>query len=396
MSEGSKLIAPLGGALRPLLLPPAEAAECRQRAEQDRLPRLHLSSRELGDLEMLGMGAFSPLGGFMTRDDWLGVCQDMQMADGSFWPIPITLATTKERADALKPGQDALLCDGDDHAIGQIEVSEVYRADKDCEAAAVFGTQDKHHPGVATLYAHPDHYVSGPVKVFARGKIARQFPDHCLTPMVMRQRFEERGWHKVVAFQTRNPLHRAHEHITKEALQGCDGLLIHSTLGRLKQGDLPAAVRLRAIAALVTKYYAKDRVVSAGYPLAMRYAGPREALLHALFRQNYGCSHLIIGRDHAGVGDYYGPYDAQRIFTQIPEGSLAIQPLHVEWVFWCAKCQKMTTARDCPHDPSEHLLLSGTQLRQLLSSGAEVPAHFSRPEVLAILRAYYATQCYSQ
>ena len=392
MLEDPMLTRPHGGALKPLLLSQEEAKEHRQRSEQDRLPRLRLSSRELGDLEMLAMGAFSPLDGFMRRDDWLGVCQAMRMTDGLFWPIPITLATTKEMASALKPGRDALLCDADERAIGQIRVSEVYQPDKDLEATAVFGTQDKQHPGVATLYAHQEYYVGGPVRVFAPGRIAKQWPDHCLTPMAIRRRFKELGWRKVVAFQTRNPLHRAHEHITKDALRSCDGLLIHSTLGRLKQGDLPAEVRLRAIDALLAKYYAKNRALSAGYPLEMRYAGPREALLHALFRQNYGCSHLIIGRDHAGVGDYYGPYDAQRIFAQIPQGALAIKPLKMEWVLWCARCQKMTAARDCPHDLSNHLLLSGTQLRQLLSAGAEVPPHFSRPEVLAILRAYYAME----
>ena len=385
------LTPPYGGILKePALLSKEEAKDTLHRASRDKWHRLRLSARELGDTEMLRMGAFSPLTGFMKRDDWFGVCRDMQMTNKLFWPLPITLSADPETATVLRSGTRVLLCDEDGTPVAVLSVADVYRPDKKWEAEQVFGTQDPKHPGVAVLYAQGDYYVGGDIEVLNKGRVARRFSKYCLTPHAMRRRFAELGWKEVTAFQTRNPLHRAHEFLTKIALESGDGVLIHSILGELKQDDIPAEVRMRAIEVLIKNYYIKDSVVNAGYPMGMRYAGPREALLHALFRQNYGCSRIIIGRDHAGVGDYYDPFAAQRIFTQIPPDTLRIKPLNMDWTFWCYACEGMASARSCPHSDKEKLLLSGTKLRERLSAGTDVPPQFSRPEVLDILRSYYS------
>ncbi|MFA5530130.1 MAG: sulfate adenylyltransferase [Thiohalomonadaceae bacterium] len=377
-----------GGSLKPLLLE-GDALNA-ELARAKTLPQLRVSSREKGDIIMLGIGGFTPLDGFMTHADWQGVCDGMKMANGLFWPIPITLSTDKATADGLKTGADIALVDADNGEIlATMQVTEKYTIDKAHECATVFKTTDMEHPGVKMVMEQGEVNLAGPVKVLSQGEFPSKYGELFLTPKQTRALFESMGWSKVAAFQTRNPMHRSHEYLAKVAIETCDGVLIHSLLGNLKPGDIPADVRARAIGTLVDNYFVNNTIVQAGYPLDMRYAGPREALLHALFRQNYGCSHLIVGRDHAGVGSYYGPFDAHHIFDEIPKGSLETQPLKIDWTFWCYKCGGMASARTCPHGDSDRLLLSGTKLRKMLSEDAEVPAEFSRPEVLAILREYY-------
>ncbi len=384
------LVRPHGGrSLNPLLLEGRALAEEILRARS--LPKVKVSSREKGDLIMLGLGGFTPLDGFMTHADWQGVCDGMKMSNGLFWPIPITLSTDRATAEALKTGGAVALIDPDNNEIlATMKVTEKYSIDKSHECAMVFKTTDPEHPGVKMVMDQSDINLAGPIKVLSQGDFVEKYGDLFMTPAQTRALFESYGWSKVAAFQTRNPMHRSHEYLAKIAIETCDGVLIHSLLGHLKPGDIPADVRAEAIAVLTEKYFVKKTVVQAGYPLDMRYAGPREALLHALFRQNYGCSHLIVGRDHAGVGNYYGPFDAHHIFDDIPKDALETQPLKIDWTFWCYKCGGMASARTCPHDEKDRLLLSGTKLRKLLSEGSEVPAEFSRAEVLEVLRAYYA------
>jgi sulfate adenylyltransferase len=386
----SKLVKPHGAEqLKPLLLEGTALAAEQKRAEA--LPKVPISSREVGDLIMLGIGGFTPLEGFMTRADWEGVCDGMKLANGLFWPIPITLSTDKHTADGIKTGGEVALVDRESGEImATMMVTEKYTIDKAHECIMVFKTTDAEHPGVKMVMEQGEVNLAGPVKVLSQGRFPSDFADVYMTPAETRKLFEEKGWSTVVAFQTRNPLHRSHEYLVKIAIEICDGVMIHSLLGKLKPGDIPSDVRVKAINALVENYFVKDTVVQSGYPLDMRYAGPREALLHALFRQNYGCSHLIVGRDHAGVGEYYGPFDAQHIFDEIPAGALETQPLKIDWTFYCYKCGGMASMRTCPHEGSDRLLLSGTKLRKALSENGEVPAEFSRPEVLAILREYYA------
>jgi sulfate adenylyltransferase len=356
------------------------------------LRRIKISSREKGDLVMMGIGGFTPLEGFMSFPDWQGVCAGMKMANGIFWPIPITLSTDFLTANDIETGSEVALIDPeDDSVLATMRITEKYTIDKAHECATVFNTVDIEHPGVKMVMAQGDVNLAGPVKVLSLGGFDKKYGDLFMTPQQTRDMFEDLGWSKIAAFQTRNPMHRSHEYLAKIAIEICDGVLIHSLLGNLKPGDIPADVRTEAIGTLVEKYFVKNTIVQAGYPLDMRYAGPREALLHAVFRQNYGCSHLIVGRDHAGVGSYYGPFDAHHIFDEIPKGSMETQPLKIDWTFWCYECGGMASARTCPHDEKDRLLVSGTKLRKWLSEGAEVPAEFSRPEVLEILRAYYAT-----
>ncbi len=378
-----------GGSLKPLLLT-GEAHQA-ELARAQTLPKVRMTSRETGDLIMMGIGGFTPLDGFMTHADWQGVCDGYKMANGLFWPIPITLSTDQVTANGLKEGADIALVDGESGEImATMKITEKYTIDKAHECMMVYKTTDTEHPGVRMVMEQGEVNLAGPVKVLSTGTFKAEYGDQFMTPAETRALFESKGWATVAAFQTRNPMHRSHEYLAKVAVEICDGVLIHSLLGKLKPGDIPADVRTRAIGTLIEKYFVKDTVVQAGYPLDMRYAGPREALLHALFRQNYGCSHLIVGRDHAGVGDYYGPFDAHKIFDEIPQGALETKPLKIDWTFWCYKCGGMASARTCPHEGSDRLLLSGTKLRKALSEGAEVPAEFSRPEVLAILREYYA------
>jgi sulfate adenylyltransferase len=386
----AKLVNPHGGGqLKPLLLEGDALAEERRRAQT--LPRVPLRSREKGDLVMLGIGGFTPLEGFMGAADWRGVCEEMKLANGLFWPIPITLSTDRETAARLPEGTDIALTDGaQGEILATMTVTEKYSIDKARECAAVYRTLDPEHPGVRTVMEQGEVNLAGPVKVLSQGGFPEKYGALFLTPAQTRALFEANGWSTVAAFQTRNPMHRSHEYLVKVAIEVCDGVLIHSLLGNLKPGDIPAEVRTRAIEVLIERYFVKNTVVHSGYPLDMRYAGPREALLHALFRQNYGCSHQIIGRDHAGVGSYYGPFDAHRIFDEIPKDALETRPLRIDWTFWCYRCGGMASDRTCPHPESERLLLSGTKLRKMLSDGTPVPAEFSRPEVLEILREYYA------
>ncbi len=387
----SKLVKPHGGgALKPLLLKgPALEAERRHAAS---LPKLTVSSREKGDLLMLGIGGFTPLDGFMGHDDWRGACDNYTLANGLFWPIPITLSATRQDADSVKVGGEIALADPDNGEIlATMRVTEKYTIDKPHECKAVFRTTDAEHPGVRMVMEQGEVNLAGPVKVLSQGGFPEKYGAMYMTPAQTRAVFDANGWTTVAAFQTRNPMHRSHEYLAKVAIEVCDGVLVHSLLGNLKPGDIPADVRTQAIAVLIDKYFVSKTVVQSGYPLDMRYAGPREALLHALFRQNYGCSHQIIGRDHAGVGSYYGPFDAHHIFDEIPRGALETQPLKIDWTFWCYQCGGMASAKTCPHDEKDRLLVSGTKLRKWLSDGDEVPAEFSRPEVLEVLRAYYAT-----
>jgi sulfate adenylyltransferase len=378
-----------GGGLNPLLLVGEDLIAEMKRARA--FPKMTVSSREKGDLIMLGIGGFTPLDGFMTHADWQGVCDGMTMANGLFWPVPITLSTSQSTADAIPTGTYIALTDPDDGSIiATMMVTEKYAIDKGHECATVFGTTDPKHPGVKMVMEQGEVNLAGPVKVLSQGGFPQKYGALFMTPKETRALFTELGWSKVAAFQTRNPMHRSHEYLAKVAIEVCDGVMIHSLLGNLKPGDIPAEVRTHAIIALTKNYFVARTIVQAGYPLDMRYAGPREALLHALFRQNYGCSHQIVGRDHAGVGSYYGPFDAHHIFDKIPRDALETQPLKIDVSFWCYKCGGMASGRTCPHGDADRLQVSGTQLRKMLSEGADVPPEFSRPEVLEILRQYYA------
>ena len=384
----AKLVPPHGGELKPLLLEGEALKEAKEKAKS--LPQVKLSSRETSDLIMLGMGAFSPLDGFMRQKDYKTVVTDMLMADGTLWPIPITLSAPKEQADTLKEGDEVALVDDENgEMMGSMIIEEKYTYDKKHEAINVFRTDEEAHPGVAKVYAQHDVYLAGPVKVFSELHYPDEFGNYYARPAETRKIFAEKGWKTIAGFQTRNPIHRSHEYVTKIALEVIDGLFIHPLVGKLKPGDIPADVRMKCYEVLLDKYYPREHVVLKVYPMEMRYGGPREAVLHAIFRQNFGCTHLIIGRDHAGVGNYYGPFDAQKIFEEIPEGKLHIQPLMIDWTFWCYKCDGMASMKTCPHGKEDRLLISGTKLREMLSKGERPPKEFSRPEVVEILMDYY-------
>jgi sulfate adenylyltransferase len=348
----------------------------------DTLEVLTLTSREVSDLDMLATGALSPLTGFMGRRDYEGVLEDMHLTSGLPWALPVCLAV------ATAPSGDRVaLAHESGRALAVLEVDEVFEYDKELEAERCFRTTDTDHPGVARLFAQADRYVAGRVTVFDR--LEPSFPELHLDPAETRALFAERGWKRVVGFQTRNPIHRAHEYLTKCALETVDGLLIHPLVGETKSDDVPAATRVKAYEVLIEGYYPKDRVVVSSFPAAMRYAGPREAIWHAICRKNYGCSHFIVGRDHAGVGSYYGTYDAQLIFDEFEPHELDIEPMFFEHSFWCKVCGQMATAKTCPHGGDDHVFLSGTKVRELLSNGELPPAEFSRPEVANILIEAY-------
>lgn len=376
--------------IKSLLLPEAERAD--EMARAAKLNKVPLDSKQTSDIFMLAMGAYTPLDGFMGQEDWRGSCLDMKLANGDFWPIPITLPVDKGLADSIHAGEEIALTDGDSGAILAImEVREKYAIDKTVEAENVYRTSDSEHPGVAKVLAQGEVNLAGPVRVLSEGDYPSTYPDLYLRPAQSRAMFLERGWSRVAAFQTRNPMHRSHEHLAKIAVEVTDGVFVHQVLGKLKAGDIPAEVRTRAIQAMIDNYFRPGTVIQAGYPIEMRYAGPREALLHALIRQNFGCSHLIVGRDHAGVGDYYGPFDAHHIFDELWDGALLTRPLKIDITFYCRKCYGMATAKTCPHDQEHHVSISGTKQREMLSSGADIPPEFSRPEVVAILKEYYAS-----
>jgi sulfate adenylyltransferase len=346
------------------------------------LETVRLTSRELSDLDMLASGALSPLTGFMGREDYERVLEEMRLAGGLPWALPVCLAV-----DQAPAGDRIALADGTGRPLAVLDVEEVYEYDKEREAEKAFRTTDGDHPGVARLYAQHDRYVAGPVTVFER--LEPPFPRLHRDPAETRSLFSEKGWRRVVGFQTRNPIHRAHEYLTKCALETVDGLLIHPLVGETKSDDVPVEVRVDAYRALTERYYPEERVVVSAFPAAMRYAGPREAIWHAICRKNYGCSHFIVGRDHAGVGDYYGTYDAQLIFDELEPHELDIEPMFFEHAFWCRACGQMATPKTCPHSGDDHVFLSGTKVRELLSQGELPPAEFSRPEVAEILIEAY-------
>ena len=383
-----KSVPPHGGQLKPLLL---EGEELEQEKEKARsLPAVRLTSRETSDLIMMAMGAFSPLDGFMGKDDYISVIENMHMKDGTLWPVPITLSVSDDQAESLQLDSEiALMDEENDELMGSMKVAEKFMYDKNLEAKHVFRTEEEAHPGVAKLLAQKEILLAGPVKAFSEGPYPEVYGKHFGRPKETRKIFEEHGWRTVAAFQTRNPIHRSHEYCTKIALEVSDGLLIHPLVGKLKADDIPADIRMKCYEILMEKYYPQDRVVLKIYPMEMRYAGPREAILHAIFRQNYGCSHLIVGRDHAGVGNYYGPFDAQTIFDDIDEDELHLKPLKIDWTFWCHNCDGMASLKTCPHDKEDRVLISGTDLRKMLADGQMPPKEFSRPEVVKILIDYY-------
>jgi sulfate adenylyltransferase len=383
----TRLVSPHGGTLQPLLLQGKELAEERRRAQS--LPKVPLNSKETSDLVMLAMGAFSPLDGFMGRQDYQGSVEQMKLAGGVLWPIPVTLSVTKEQGDGIRVGQDVALVDEDSgETMAVMSVEEKYPYDRAKEAREVFGTEDPAHPGVQRIFSQGELYVGGPVRALSEGRYPEIFPEFA-RPAETRKIFAERGWSTVAAFQTRNPIHRSHEYLIRIAMEVSDGVFIHPIVGALKPGDIPADVRMKCYQALIDRYLPAERVVLKVYPMEMRYGGPREAVLHAIIRQNFGCSHLIIGRDHAGVGKYYGPFEAQEIFDRLEPGALAIRPLKLDWTFWCYKCEGMASMKSCPHGKEDRLLISGTELRGMLSEGRRPPEQFSRPEVLEILIDYY-------
>ena len=372
--ETPTLIAPHGGRLVDRTGPRPESI--------DRLEQLQLTSRELSDLDMLASGALSPLEGFMGRNDYERVVEEMRLERGLVWALPVCLAV-----DNPPRGEEVALTDERGKALAVLEVDEVFEYDKEREAERCFRTTDEAHPGVARLYAQKPLYLSGRVTVFER--LATLFPKLALDPLETRRAFDERGWRRVVGFQTRNPIHRAHEYLTKSALETVDGLLIHPLVGETKSDDVPAATRVECYRVLVENYYPAERVLVSAFPAAMRYAGPREAIWHAICRKNYGCSHFIVGRDHAGVGDYYGTYDAQLIFDEFARHELNIEPMFFEHAFYCRVCGQMATAKTCPHGGDDHVFLSGTKVRELLANGELPPAEFSRPEVAEVLIGSY-------
>jgi sulfate adenylyltransferase len=386
----STLVNPHGGSQpNPLLLPANERPDVLKRAET--LKKVPLSSRELSDLLMLAMGAYTPLTGFMGEADWRGCCVDMSTSDGVFWPIPITLSATQDLADSLSIGEEVALVNDSGKIFGVMDVQEKYGIDKDLECSNVYRTTDAAHPGVQKVMEQGPVNLAGPVKVIDEDHFPETYAGLYFRPEETRALFTEKGWSTVAAFQTRNPMHRSHEYLAKIAVEICDGLLIHQVLGALKPGDIPADVRVKSIDTLVRNYFVDGTVVQGGYPIEMRYGGPREALLHAVFRQNFGCSHLVVGRDHAGVGNYYGPFDAHDVFDEVPKGALEIQALKIDITFHCYKCNGMATGRTCPHGDDQRLNVSGTRLREMFANHEDVPPEFSRPEVLEVLQSYYDT-----
>ena len=347
-----------------------------------------LTDRQLADVELIRVGGYRPLDGFMTRDDYRGVVHDMRLRGGERWSIPITLAVDDDGAADIREGHTVGLLGRDGKPVAMLEVRDKFRYEKTEEANLVYRTADAAHPGVAALYAQGDTLLGGPLSGYAP-EAGDGSGDHWLTPAELKARFAELGWSTVVGFQTRNPVHRAHEYIQKAALEIMDGLLLHPLVGPTNEGDVPAGVRMRCYQVLLREYFPSDRVVLSGLPAAMRYAGPREAVFHAQVRRNYGCTHFIVGRDHAGVGDYYGPYDAQRIFDEFAPGELGITPLFFEHAFWCQTCGGMATAKTCPHDAERHVFLSGTKVRERLRDGADLPLEFTRPEIAEVLTAAY-------
>ena len=376
-------IAPHGGVLIDRVVAPAEQAQWL--AQTQGAPTVTLGERALSDVEMIATGGLSPLTGFMGEADYRAVVDTLHLANGLPWTIPITLAVTEAVAEALTPGIWVRLADPQGEVIGAMELQELYRPDREREAQRVYKTTETAHPGVQALLEQGSVYLGGPIWVWRLP--TPPFPAYHLPPRKSRQVFQERGWRTVVGFQTRNPIHRAHEYIQKCALEIVDGLFLHPLVGATKSDDIPAAVRMRCYEVILERYFPPQRVVLGVNPAAMRYAGPREAIFHALVRKNYGCTHFIVGRDHAGVGNYYGTYEAQEIFREFDPQALGITPLFFEHAFYCPRTQGMATSKTSPSPPEERIHLSGTKVRELLRRGEAPPPEFSRPEVAAILIA---------
>ena len=351
------------------------------------LPTITLNAREEADLELIANGAFSPLEGFLGEADYLAVRDNKRLANGLVWSIPVTLSVSEEEKNKLKIGADVALHARDGRLLALLHLAEIFSYDKQKEAEQVYRTTDAAHPGVAALYAQKDYLLGG--KITLLNKVSEAFGNYRYTPAQLRALFAEKGWSRVVAFQTRNPIHRAHEYLTKTALESVDGLLVHPIVGETKSDDIPADVRIKAYEELLANYYPANRTQLAGLPAAMRYAGPREAIFHALIRKNYGASHFIVGRDHAGVGNYYGTYDAQKIFGEFTAEEIGINLFFFENTFYCQSCGGMASLKTCPHEASNHVSLSGTKVREMLVNGEIPPVEFTRPEVAQILIEAY-------
>jgi sulfate adenylyltransferase len=377
----TETIPPHGGELVDLLVAGTDGADAARESENH--PKVELGPREAADLEMLVVGALSPLTGFMVEKDYRSVLEEMRLSNGLAWSIPITLSVDDEGMKRIGRS-DTVTLTIEGRPVATVGVEQVFRRDREVEADAVFLTLDRAHPGVAALDRAGDWVIGGPVQAFAL-PAHESFVDRRLTPAQTRQGFAERGWRRVVGFQTRNPVHRAHEYIQKCALETVDGLLLHPLVGETKGDDVPADVRMRCYEVLLEHYYPADRVLLSVFPAAMRYAGPKEAIFHALVRKNYGCTHFIVGRDHAGVGDYYGTFDAQKIFDRFEPEDLGVTPLFFDHSFWCHRCEGMATGKICPHTDEDRLILSGTRVREMLRNGERPPPEFSRPEVADIL-----------
>jgi sulfate adenylyltransferase len=376
-------IEPHGGELVDRRVAEGERAERLQRAEE--LPKVALGPRTLSDLEMISTGVFSPLTGFMDRDNYESVVETMHLTNGIVWSMPITLSVNDYEANGYREGGEVALTNGEGRVVATMVVTDRHSYDKNLEAKAVYRTDDGNHPGVAALYRQGNTLLGGDVTLLDEKPNPRPFPGYYYEPSQLRTLFADRGWKRVVGFQTRNPVHRAHEHIQKSALETVDGLLLNPLVGETKSDDIPAAVRMKSYEVILERYYPKQRTVLAVFPAAMRYAGPREAIFHAMCRKNYGCTHFIIGRDHAGVGDYYGTYDAQRIFDEFTPEELDITPLFFEHAFFCLNCGGMATTKTCPHESEAHVFFSGTKVREMLSKGEYPPPEFSRSEVVEVL-----------
>jgi len=382
MAGTVKAVAPHGGTLVNRVLQGGARQEALARVKS--LKRLTLNSVAISDLEMIAVGALSPLTGFIGQADYQSVVENMRLSNGLVWAIPITLAASLEEAKLLREGEDVALLEPGGLPLGILHLREKFGYDKKKEAANIYRTTDEAHPGVARLYAQGETLLAGDVDLVNRPSHV-EFPEFRRDPAETRRMFAERGWRTIVGFQTRNPIHRAHEYIQKTALEIVDGLLLHPLVGDTKAGDIPADVRMCSYQRILQGYYPPERVVLSVFPAAMRYAGPREAIFHAIARKNYGCTHFIVGRDHAGVGKYYGTYDAQLIFHEFEPSDLGITPLFFENAFYCRRCGGMVTAKTCPHPDSDHVSLSGTQVRTLLEQGQTLPAEFTRPEVAEVL-----------